>query len=87
MPTTRSAKKALRRDRRRTIINLGVKKRVREAIKTARKSPTAKNLSLAFSALDQAVKKEVIHQGKADRLKSRLAKLLPPKKVPKKTSR
>lgn len=76
MPQTLSAKKALRKDRRRRTVNLAVREAVKKALKTARKNPTAQNLSQASSVLDQAAKKKVIHQGKADRLKSRLAKLI-----------
>lgn len=80
MPITKSAKKALRRDQRRRKINLKVKTPLKKALKSARKSPTLKSLSKAFSWLDQAVKKNLIHKNKAARLKSRLAKLLKPKK-------
>lgn len=75
MPVTSSAKRALRKDRRRTIINKRLKKRIRQALKEARKKPTAKTCALATSILDRATKKKVIHKNKAARLKSRLAKL------------
>lgn len=74
MPLTQSAKKALRRDKRRTLVNLRIKKKMKTAIRSARERPTKKNLTLAYSALDRAVKKHVIHRKKAARLKSRLAK-------------
>lgn len=76
MPQTLSAKKALRKDRRRRVVNLAVLQNLKKILKLARKNPTAQNLSKASSVLDQAAKKKVIHQGKADRLKSRLAKLI-----------
>ncbi len=76
MPLTKSAKKALRQQRRRTIINLRIKKRVRQAIKSFKKNPTNKAYALVSSLLARAAKKKVIHQKKASRLKSRLAKLL-----------
>lgn len=78
MPITKSAKKALRRDQRRRKINLKVKIPLKKALRSARKGPTLKSLSKAFSWLDQAVKKNLIHKHKAARLKSRLAKLLKP---------
>lgn len=77
MPQTLSAKKALRKDRRRRVVNLVVFQSLRTILRVTRKNPTSQNLAKASSALDQAAKKKVIHQGKADRLKSRLAKLVP----------
>lgn len=76
MPITSSAKKALRRDKRKTKINLKVKKVFKKAVADFKKKPTAKTLSTAFSRLDKAAKKKVIHKNKAARLKSRLTKLL-----------
>lgn len=75
MPVTKSAKKALRRDRRRTVINKRIRRRLKEILKQARTNPTKKLLSQAASILDRAAKKRVIHPNKAARLKSRLAKL------------
>ena len=75
MPISKSAKKALRRDQRRRKINLKIKIPLKRAIKSARKSPTIKTLGKAFSWLDQAVKKNLIHKNKASRLKSRLSSL------------
>lgn len=75
MPVTVSAKKALRRDQRKTIINRRIQSRLKEALKQARENPTKKHLSQAASIIDQAAKKRVIHPNKAARLKSRLAKL------------
>lgn len=48
---------------------------MKAALKKAKEKPTKKNLALAYSAVDRAVKKKVIHQNKAARLKSRLAKM------------
>lgn len=73
MPITKSAKKALRQDRRRQIRNLKIKDQLKKALRLTKKKPTAKNLSLAYQLLDRAAKKKVIHQNKANRLKSRLA--------------
>lgn len=80
MPVTASAKKALRRDRRRAIINKKIRKKIKEALKKARQKPTKKTLAEAASSLDRAAKKKVIRKNKAARLKSRLAKLLKTKK-------
>jgi len=76
MPVTKSAKKALRRDRRREKINLQIKKRVKAAVKAVRQNPTQKTLAQAFSFLDRAAKKNFFRKNKTFRLKSRLAKLL-----------
>jgi len=76
MPVTQSAKRALRKDRRRTIVNLRIKKKMKKILREFRSKPTKKKLALVFSALDRAVKKRVIHKNKAARLKSRLSKRL-----------
>lgn len=75
MPQTKSAKKALRQEHRRQAVNLLVRQRIKRGLKTAREKPDLKNLTLASKILDQAAKKGIIHQNKASRLKSRLAKL------------
>ena len=84
MPIIKSAVKALRQDKKRAKNNMPVKKKFREAVKKARKKPTLKNLKQAYSILDKAAKKKIIHKNKAARLKSRLAKLLKKKKANKK---
>jgi small subunit ribosomal protein S20 len=76
MPITVQAKKKLRHDRKRTIVNAKQRKNVRDVVKDVRAKPNAKALSLAFQALDKAAKTNSIHPNKAARLKSRLAKLL-----------
>jgi|GEM_PF-221384 len=81
MPVIKGSKKALRRDRRRTIINKKVREAYKEAVRLARQKPTPENLQKAYSELDRAAKKNVIHKNKAARLKSRLAKLLVKKGV------
>ena len=80
MPVLQSAKKALRRDRRRAIVNKRIKEKVKEVLKKTRQTPNKKNLGLSFAILDRATKKKVIHPNKASRLKSRLSKLLKAKK-------
>ena len=89
MPVTKSAAKALRRDRRRTIINKKIKRAYKETVRAVRKNPTAETLKKAYSQLDRAAKKKVIHKNKAARLKSRLSKLLrqPPPSSPSKPSK
>jgi len=82
MPITKSALKALRRDKNKTIINKPVVSRYKNSFKKASLNPSLDNLKKAFSAIDRAVKKKVIHKNKAARLKSKLGKLL--KSSPKK---
>lgn len=74
MPVLAHAKKKLRADRRKRIVNRIIKTKVLKSLDRARKEKKADNLRLAFSALDKAAKKGVFHQRKSDRLKSRLAK-------------
>ena len=75
MPITQSAKKTLARSYKRRLVNLRLKKQIKESLKKARKSQTPKTLAQAASALDKAVKKRYLHKNKAARLKSRLAKI------------
>lgn len=72
MPITQSAKKALRRDKRRAVINRRIKTRLKNILRKAREKPTKKNLTLAYVLIDRAVKKKIIQQNKGGRLKSRL---------------
>ncbi|MGB9707061.1 MAG: 30S ribosomal protein S20 [Microgenomates group bacterium] len=76
MPVTKSAKKALRKDRRRTVINKLRKKITKEAIKIFKKSLEEKDFKKAVSLIDRLAKTKVIHKNKAARLKSKLARLL-----------
>ena len=73
MPITKSALKALRQSFRKAKINKPIKTKYKTALKKAQANPNKKNLSLAYSALDKAVKKKIIHRNKAARLKSKLA--------------
>ncbi len=82
MPLTSSAKKALRVDRRRKLENDLVRAKIKSALKSARISIATQAFDIeekmkqAYKELDLAAKKNIIHDGKADRLKSRLAKAL-----------
>lgn len=76
MPQTKSAKKALRQERRRRAINTIVRQKLKKAVKASRKAGEQKSFILASSLLDRAAKKGIIHKRKAARLKSRLAKLV-----------
>jgi ribosomal protein S20 len=76
MPVTVGAIRKLRADKRKAVINLRSRVLAKAAVSAARKKPTPSNLKKAFSALDKAVKKKVLHRVKAARLKSRLSVLL-----------
>lgn len=76
MPIIAQAAKKLRHDKTRSIETAKARRDVREAVKTTRATPNAKNLSAVFKILDKAAKRNIIHANKAARLKSRLAKLL-----------
>jgi len=83
MPNTTSAKKALRQNLRRRILNLKRKEDYKDAVKSLRKLVATKKmdeakaaLAKAYQALDKAAKTKVIEKNKASRLKSRLTRLL-----------
>jgi len=76
MPITKSAQKTLRQEKRRRRFNFLIRKKIKLALKTAKKEPTAINVKKAIQILDRAAKKKVIHKNKASRLKSKLAKLV-----------
>ena len=74
--------KAMRQNAKRREINLKVldsikktSKNLRKAIAVGKKDDINKALTSAYSALDKAAKKHVIHKNKASRSKSRLAAL------------
>lgn len=73
MPIIASAKKKLRQDKKRTIRNKRVLALVKKTVKEARLHPSVKSVTRAYSTLDVASKKHVIHANKAARLKSSLA--------------
>jgi len=83
MPNTKSAAKAMRQALRRRARNLqaknkfkGAVKEVKKLITAGKKSDALEAMKKAMSALDKAVKKNVIKKGSASRKKSRLAKAL-----------
>ena len=80
MPVTKQAIKKVRADKRKTIINLRIKKALKKAIVTFRKKPSSSLLTAVFKAADKAVKGNVIHKNRANRMKSRLSKLITSKK-------
>lgn len=83
MPNTKSANKAMRQSRRRNAINLRTRSKFKSAVKETRTiiaggdaKEAADSLKKAMSALDKAVKKNVLHKKTASRRKSRLAKAI-----------
>lgn len=79
MPVIKSAKKKLRQDTKATVLRAKTEAILKDAVKKATTSPSAKTLSQATSLLDKAAKRHIIHANKAARIKSRLAHLLSPK--------
>lgn len=76
MPIIKSAIKKLRADKKRQQVNKAIKSKAINLISIFRKEKKAEGLAAVFSAIDRAAKKRVFHPKKADRLKSRLSKLL-----------
>jgi len=72
MPNIRSAKKRLRQDEKKRVQNQSVKTRM----KTETKKALTGEVNTAFSAIDKAAAKGVIHRNAAARRKSRLARRL-----------
>ncbi|MFC1711613.1 30S ribosomal protein S20 [Patescibacteria group bacterium] len=87
MPITKSAAKALRKDLKKSIINKPIRTQYKTTIKKVKENPTLENLKEAYSSLDKAAKKRVIHKNKASRLKSKLAKLVKKEKPVKKQAK
>jgi ribosomal protein S20 len=81
MPNTKSAKKAARSSKNKNAHNLTWKKRVKEAVKSLKKSIEAKEekkildekLTVLQKVLDKSSKEKVIHRNKANRVKSMYA--------------
>ena len=86
MPVIKSAKKKLRKDRKRELANRALKNLFRKAVKLAEKTPTEGNVRKAVKLIDKTAKKNIIHKNKAARIKSKLAKLGGSKKTASKTT-
>jgi len=80
MPNIKSAQKKLRQDRKRTQRNNlyygAIKKTLHSIKKSVGKKDGSAELKKAYSIIDKAAKRKVIHKRKAARLKSRVSKLL-----------
>lgn len=84
MPLIKSAIKKVRKDKVRTLRNKKRETAMKALLKKARKEKSEKSLSAIFSALDKAVKVNLIHKNKSARLKSRLSRSMS-KTAPKKS--
>lgn len=88
MPVTQSAKRALRKDNRRNLVNRRTKAKLKRALDTYKDNPNQDNLNQAYQAVDRAAKKNLLHPNKAARIKSQLSRILPkPKPTPKPSSK
>jgi small subunit ribosomal protein S20 len=83
MPNTESAKRAHRKAERRHILNKSQRSALRTQIKKVRTTAAGADpeaakteLQTAIKKLDQSADKHLIHKNKANRLKSRLTKLI-----------
>lgn len=80
MPIIKSAKDKMRKDKKKTALNANYRIKLKKEIGLIRKADGAKEkgklLSGVFALIDKAAKKGVLHKNKADRLKSRVSKLL-----------
>lgn len=76
MPILKNAKKALRVSKRKAERNRVVKSKMKTMMDKAKKAISTDTLSGAFSAIDRAARKHMLHPNKAARLKSQLSKRL-----------
>lgn len=80
MPRIKSAKKAMRQARSRTVRNKAQRSELRTAVKRVRAAATAEAATKAYAVaaklLDRAARKGLIHKNNAARHKSRLSAML-----------
>jgi len=80
VPKIKSAKKAMRQARARTVVNKAQRSALRTALKRVRSATGAQDAAQAYLAaarlLDRAARKGLIHRNNAARHKSRLASLV-----------
>jgi len=81
MPITKSAKKTLRQDGKKSLRNLKVKNEIKDLIKKSQRLIEKKNkdgaqekMKAAIKAIDRAIKKKVLKKNAGARKKSRLMK-------------
>lgn len=85
MPIIKSAIKKMRQDAARRQLNQARISELRTVVKKATTSKKFADISAAYSALDRAVKKNLIHRNFAARHKAQLGKLTKPVKLEKGT--
>lgn len=81
MPLIKSAIKKMRSDEVRTARNQAAVNQLKTVLKNARSAKKYDAVSEAYSALDRAVKKNLIHRNFAARQKAQLSKLAKPVKL------
>lgn len=74
MPVTKSAIKKLNQDKKKTAVNKKIKQQLTVVVKDIKKNKK-KSINEAYSKIDKASKKGIIHPNKAARLKSQLSKI------------
>ncbi len=75
MPVTKTAKRALRGSRQKSIVNSLIISNLEVAIRQAKSKKTKEAVRKAISLTDRAAKKKVFHKNKAARIKSSLSKI------------
>ena len=81
MPNIKSAKKKARQDVKRKARNRNYSKQIDDIMNDMKTGKNVKTASVAkaYSVIDKAAKKNIIHKNKADRMKRRVTKLTPKK--------
>lgn len=74
MPQTSSARKKLRGDARKTVINVRRRRSLKTLLKQARETKTVETIRQAIAQIDKSVKNHLMHKNKGARLKSQLMK-------------
>jgi len=83
MPITKSAKKSIRKDKKKTKINVQRKNKIKDLVKEVKsliaqnkKDEAKKLLPQIYKALDKTAKNKVIKKNNASRRKSRITKAI-----------
>jgi len=76
MPVSKTAKRALRASKKKTIVNKIIFSNLEKVMRQAKKDKVPQTIRKAISLADRAAKKKIIHKNKAARIKSSLSKLL-----------
>ncbi len=74
MPILKNAKKALRSSKRKNAVNSKIRSRLKTGIDAAKKATSPETVATAYSNIDRAVKKGLVHKNAAARLKSQVGK-------------